>query len=243
MSDDENEDYVGALEILEAKYQTLLQTFIERRIIEQKTVDNIVACINRHYGDREASSEYIRSINSTIISLNLQIKDLRTSDKHFWCLVNLKPDESSKLTTNYNANETTLFKLTVCLFINNHQNDLIMETLIANGGEAKSSECINLANRAAISLSMAEMTLQKFKVDGWLKDSGTTMISLTERAILDLNPILTELPHCQLCKQIVLPVNGVVEECMNCQIRLHPHCSNQYFKKTANCPACKQRFK
>ncbi|GAM19080.1 hypothetical protein SAMD00019534_022550 [Acytostelium subglobosum LB1] len=238
MSDSEGEDDgnldLTTTESLEPKLQALLQTFIARRIIEHNTLAAIMEVIKIHYRDNSGTIEdYIHSINSMIMQVNMQIKNMRTESKHYYCLTNLKADESSKLTTKYNATETTYFKA-------------LIEEMIQKGGELKNSHCLDLHLQGQTK-TKAEEALQKFKDDGWITDStNNTSKTLTPRALMDLAPILTELPECFLCHQRVLTVNGHIEACANsesCTVTLHQHCSAQYFKKATNCPSCKQRFK
>eukprot|EP01132_Coremiostelium_polycephalum_P006076 gene6076-7569_t len=211
-------------------HHAFIQTFIGRRIIAQSTLDKLVQAINQHYRlERTTIQDYLNQVVPSLDYLHMTIKNIRIENASFWCLINLKPDESSKLATHYNANETTFFKS-------------LIENLLANAGELKISVCLDQAKNSHLTLHQAETAIQTFIDDKWFKKLTPSTITLSERALLDLNPILGDLPSCHLCHQKVLAVNGKVHECQNdeCSIKLHPHCLQRWNDK--HCPKCKQLF-
>ncbi|EGG20184.1 hypothetical protein DFA_07304 [Cavenderia fasciculata] len=214
---------------LDEKHQALLQTFIDRRIIEQSTLAKIVSSIKNYYRETNGTpNDYINKINSSIISVSLKISNLRTANKQYWCLVNLKIDEGSKLATKYAPVETTYFKV-------------IVEAMLANGGEARTSALVDLSKGIKdMTMTKAERIIRIFKEDGWLKETSNTTISLSDRSIMDLGPLLVDLPECCLCHQRVLVQNNHIDDCERCNAKMHPHCLETWKKKNNNCPSCSQ---
>ncbi|KAF2071045.1 hypothetical protein CYY_007643 [Polysphondylium violaceum] len=223
------DDYVE----LEKNHHAILQAFISRRIIEDSTFEKIVEETNRLCRKNLQPTDYINHINSYIMEYQLQIKDIRIlPNPVYWVLINLNADEFSKSATKYTAHETTYFKI-------------LLEKMISNGGEIGKTEALNSGTQAEITLSKAETVLRSLIEDGWIKSIVSGYYTLCERSLADLDPLLVDLPKCNLCHQKVLTVNGKLNQCQNdCGTTLHHYCSQDWLQKHKNqCPKCKQQFK
>lgn len=218
---------------LEKNHHAIVQTFISRRVIQEDTLNKIVAEVNRMCRKNLTPSQYIDQINSYIMEYQLQIKDIRTQKNIFWVLINLNADEYSKQATKYTANETIFFKV-------------LLEKIINNGGEIRKTDALNAGPQAEINLSKAGSTIQSFIEDGWLKTIVASSYTLSERALADLDPLLGDIPKCKLCHEKVLTVNGKLLQCQtDCGATLHEYCAQDWFKshKGNMCPKCNQPFK
>ncbi|KYR00854.1 hypothetical protein DLAC_02911 [Tieghemostelium lacteum] len=233
MSDDT--DYAD----LSSRHHCFLQTFINRKIIEQTTLDKITSAINAYYkSPQQSSNQYINDLNPYLIDFHIQIKTAKSQGKNYWALVNLKADEYSKLATYYQPSDTIFFKA-------------IIEKLVQNGGEISNNECLNLGKAAkAGGSTKVEEILNTFIQDNWLRKSeDKARVTLAERSIIELQPMLVDLPDCYLCSQKVLTEKGVIEyQCSHddCAIQLHTLCAKQWFSthtKSNPCPNCKKPFK
>ena len=92
-------------------HRLLLQFFMSHRIITEENVQ-------RHFPKRRFDT-LVRDLNNSLQFMHLEVKSIVDEEDGviYWGLVNLKNDEISQISTEYQKSEIDLFKAIVCFFI------------------------------------------------------------------------------------------------------------------------------
>ncbi|KAK5582697.1 hypothetical protein RB653_004282 [Dictyostelium firmibasis] len=215
------------------QHRLLLDQFTKRRVITTSTLNKLISTINRITEVNISLDNYINSLNSRIIEVGLQIKSLNTDGTNDYILTNLIPDECARFATLYNGDELKFFKLILKLFV---------ETRVG----LKKNDILTLGREdLKMKLADADNMLRKFMEDGWLRLSvSKSFTTLSNRGLLDMEPLLEGIPSCTLCHSICVLLEDESVQCPNedCAV-MHSHCAEGWFKANKNkCPTCSTRM-
>ncbi|KAN0012010.1 hypothetical protein ACTFIU_000229 [Dictyostelium citrinum] len=226
---DDNDDEIE----YDSQHRLLLDQFTKRRVISTETLNKLVTTVNRISEVNISLDNYINSLNSRIIEVGLQIKSLNTDGTNDYILTNLKPDECARFATHYTGDELKFFKLILKMFIESRVGLKKNDILALGRDELK------------MKLADADNLFRKFAEDGWLRLSASkSFTTLSNRALLDMEPLLDGIPNCTLCHSICVLLEDESVQCPNedCAV-MHSHCAEGWFKANKNkCPTCSTRM-
>ncbi|KAF8654195.1 hypothetical protein AX16_003723 [Volvariella volvacea WC 439] len=187
--------------------------------------------------DKAAWDAFITTINKSLNDLELEFRHLtdEESGKEMYAIVNRKGDEIAQMATEYNASEIAYFKATV------EQIMLAPREAYSVSSFAALREVSAIKPKVNLSKTQAEVVLNSFVANGWLRKSKRGRFSLSTRALLELHPYLKstypdEVIECTICMEII--TRGVACHTNNCKTRMHSHCFAIYRRHNQSCPTC-----
>ncbi|EGC30268.1 hypothetical protein DICPUDRAFT_83769 [Dictyostelium purpureum] len=208
----------------------LLQQFIKCRYIQGKVLTAMVNEINRIHHHKYTPIEYVNTINQYIADYSMKIRQIKNNESFDFAIVNLKSDELSKLASNYSNEAISFFRN-------------IFNKILESKGGIKRSEAFELSR--GLKINDPDLQLQSFIEDGWFRFSESRYLTFSNRALMDLEPLLRDLNECSLCHSKLLIVKDEFIKCPNneCDTLMHNYCARRWFESHKNiCPNCKNRI-
>jgi len=247
------EDETGKLNHVQ---QALVQAFIHRRTMDTDTlVQTWTRLLGKEQGtvSQRAAEVAVSACNVQLIPFDLEIKQTRDQNNGHvvWAFVNTMSDGPMQLGTLFSADQVKFFRL-------------LLDEMFDLNNDVERGEVMAVPTTAALNLvsKRREQELQKMKKadiqdlmddyvkQGWLEKSEKGYLSLTPRALAELQPYLVEtfnsgeeddasndkVHSCFSCKNLVT----VGKRCANrdCSLYLHNYCQ-RIVGPNLPCPSCK----
>jgi len=209
-----------------------LQHFMSKGVLDAKEVKAIHKMSRERFENTDDDLRvFILTINQSIAPFNLEIKKGIQEDDGLshYCLVNTVETPISRLSSIYSTNELELFK------------KVIEQILVSEEGKVGSLAALNLTEKLDKKMSKeeAEIFFSRLQNDLWIKKDKNGKISLSVRALLELEQYLKEcypdfVKSCGICDKICL----LGETCNSCGLKLHLTCASNLFsrQKDRKCP-------
>ncbi|KAG0171098.1 Non-structural maintenance of chromosomes element 1 [Apophysomyces sp. BC1034] len=184
---------------------------------------------------------FLTAINRQINEIDLALRRSHDEkDGHAIIgLVNTKDDEISQVATNYTASEITYVRQLIELIVMADDDDFAVKSMVA----------IRLGQKMKppISQKDTEDLLDRLVRDEWLEYVPSGAYLMNTRTIMELQGYLREqysdyMKECVMCLEIV--TMGERCELQDCQVRMHRHCADNYFREHSNmrCLTCSTQW-
>lgn len=203
----------------------ILQYLLYKPLVSLKDLEKIYAAAYERQGRGEEIRDLVRSLNDLLKPAQLGIKSRLCEDNNeeYFALINMIESEAAKHTSEFSPAEFELFKW------------VLKEIVSSESGSVSSIDCINQSSYIQkLTKTDAQKALDKFLASQWLNEREGE-VSLTVRALLELEPLLKkldeDLQNCKICNK--LAVKKVA--CPDCGAKFHRYCIS---KLKLKCPAC-----
>lgn len=228
--------------------RTVLQYVVSMGMCDAESLGLIFSKVMKHFEEEEALPEEVktqlaqRSLDDSIELINTRIHELgfaiqkahsQDNNQLFYIYVNIVNDSVSKLFTSYTPKEIDVLKKLIEKIVSD--NDRNHESFVVSSTDAMAI----CAKFAQLTATQSQLLLNKLVNDGWLNYSRRGKYRLSLRSITELKRDLIEkfglksasdnagyISLCHGCKEIV--TEGVRCNNLDCYIRFHRHCMNNY---------------
>ncbi|KAF7725862.1 hypothetical protein EC973_009194 [Apophysomyces ossiformis] len=186
-------------------------------------------------------ADFLGDINGQINDIDLALRRSHDEkDGHAVIgLVNTKDDEISQVATNYTPSEITYVRQLIEMIVMADDDDYAVKAMAA----------IRLGQKMKppISQKDTEDLLDQLVRDNWLEFTRSGIYLMSTRTIMELQGYLREqyaeyMKDCTMCLELV--TMGERCEHQDCEVRLHRHCADSYFREhsTMRCPTCSAQW-